>query len=52
MAEALNAADHVNGDFGANPASCPMPDATTVQKIIMIDFTYEHVTDNFFFIYC
>jgi len=52
IAEAFNAADHLIGDFGAHPVSCPMPAATAVQKIVMIDFTYEHVTDNFFFIYC
>jgi hypothetical protein len=51
MAEALNAADHVTGDFGTNSVSCPMPDKTAVQKI-MIDFAYKHVTNNFFFIYC
>jgi hypothetical protein len=52
MAEAFSAADHLIGDLGAYPASCPMPAATAVQKIVMIDFTYECVTDNFFFIYC
>jgi len=51
MAEAFNAADHLIGDFGAYPAYCPMPAANVVQKIMMIDFTYEHVTDSFFFIY-
>ena len=50
VAEAFNAADHVNRDFGAYPASCPMPATTAVQKIVMIVFAFEHVT--FFFIYC
>jgi hypothetical protein len=51
MAEALNAADHLTGDIGAYPASCPMTAQTDVQKIVMTDLAYEHVTDNFFFIY-
>jgi len=33
MAEAFNAADHTTGDFGAYPASCPMPAATAAQKL-------------------
>jgi hypothetical protein len=50
IAEAFNAADHLTGDFGAYPASCPMPAATAIQKIVMIDFACQQVT--FFFIYC
>jgi len=30
MAEALNAADHLNENFEANPASCPMPAESAV----------------------
>jgi hypothetical protein len=52
MAEAFNSADHLLGGFGAYPASGTIPAATVVQKIKMIYFAYEHVTDNFFFIYC
>jgi hypothetical protein len=52
MAEALNAADHLTGDFGAYTTSCPTPAPTGVQKIMMIYLAHEHVTDTFFFMYC
>jgi hypothetical protein len=52
MAEAFNAADHLTGDCRANPTSCPMHTPTGVQKIMMIDLAYEHVTATFFFMYC
>ena len=52
MAEALNAADRLTRDFGAYPTCVPMPSPTGVQKIMMIDFEYEHVTDTFFFSNC
>jgi hypothetical protein len=51
MVEAVNAADHLTGDYGAYSNSCTMPAPMGVQKK-MIDLAYEHVTDTFFFIQC
>jgi hypothetical protein len=49
MAEDLNAADHLNGDFGVYPTRFQMPAQTGIQKMAMIDLAYEHVTDTVFF---
>jgi hypothetical protein len=40
------------GDFGAYPTCFPMPIQTGVQKVMMTDLEYEHVTDTFFFSNC
>jgi hypothetical protein len=52
MAEALNAADHLTRDTGAYPTCVPMPSQTGVQKIMMNNLEYEHVTNTFFFNNC
>jgi hypothetical protein len=52
ITEALNVADHLTGNFGAYPNSCPIPATTGVQNILMNDFANEHVNDSFFFTYC
>jgi hypothetical protein len=38
MAEALNAAYHLTGDFGAYPTCFPIPAPTGFQEMVIIDF--------------
>jgi len=38
MAEALNEAYHLTGDFGGYPTCFPMPAHIGIQKMVIIDF--------------